>query len=274
MTIKGPPISGVTGMPPGERSGEYPDIESQRLVGGIETEGARLAWSRAADCPCSPVNSQTDQPNPNCELCRGLGVFYFGPTDYVPPAAVGELDEVQKAIIATDGAAVIRGVVARAGARADIYDQLGRWMWGDLFVSVRPENKLGYYDRLVGLDAEIPFPETVVVEEGSTSVPLRYLTTGVNLLRSLTTVYRQGVHFRLEAGRVMWLPGEEPSERTILTAHYLTHPTWRVIEHPHIIRETARRRGGGRRTTPHGTPTALPLQAQIKLEFLPVPGEQ
>lgn len=269
--IRGPEF-GKIGMPKGEHASSNPDLEDEKLVGAIETQGSRLAWSRAANCPCAPLNTQTKQPDPNCDLCRGNGLIYFGPENYVPPADAGVLTDVQKAILAVDGAALIKGVIARAKEEADLYDRLGHWMWGSMLVTVRPENKIGYYDRLVSLDSEIVFFETITVEADAPTVPTRYRATAVNLIRSEDTIYRLGSDFVLSAGIITWLPGRSPSAETILSVHYLTMPTWRVVDHPHGVREIGRRRKK-RRVSPLGDPTQLPIEGRVQLEFLPVQGQ-
>lgn len=265
------PEFGITRMPTGERASHYPDLEVEKLVGTIEAEGARLAWSRAAECPCAPVDTQLKQPDPNCTVCRGTGLVYFGPQDYVAPAEAGELDAIQEAILADSGAAVIRGVVARVVAQQNMFDVYGRWMWGAMMVTVRPENKIGYMDRLVSLDSEICYPETVLCVEGSTTIPLRYRVTGVNLLRTLTEVLLEGTDFDLIDGRVVWKAARVPNEDTYVSGHYLMHPTWIIIDHPHIVREISRRKRGVRQNTPFGTPSPLPIQAHVRLEYLPFP---
>lgn len=263
---------GITEMPPGEQPSRYPDIEKNKLIGAIETEGVRLAWTRAADCPCAPVNTQTQQPDPNCTLCKGLGIIYFGPTNYKPSVDVGTLSDVQKSILAVDGAAVIRGVISKATQNADLYDVLGRWTWGTMLVTVRPENKIGYFDRLVNLDAEMVFFETVTAQAGQATLPLKYHAVGVNMIRSLNRIYQEGQDFVVKNGVVSWFPSQVPQIATILSVHYLIHPSWRVTDHPHVIRETATRRKV-KAISPLGTPTALPIQGHIRLEFLPIPGD-
>jgi len=258
-------------MPKNEHPRRYPDMELNKLIGSIETEGVRFAWTRAADCPCVGNNPQTRQPDPNCPLCHGLSVFYFGPENYVPPAAVGTLTSLQKAILAVDGAVVIKGVMAKATQEFDLYDVLGRWYWGAMMVTVRPENKIGYYDRLVNLDTEVVYYQTVHYVAPAPTIPLRYRATAVNIVRSDTTIYREGQHFQNINGILTWIPTQVPSMNLNLSVHYQMHPTWVVMDHPHAARET-----GIRRKAPasvgEGLPTPLPIQGHVRLEFLPVPG--
>lgn len=269
-TIQGPSF-GITEMPVGERAARYPDLELEKLVGAIETQGARFAWARATKCPCESVNDSTLQPDPMCPICSGSGILYFGPQDYEAPEAVGQLDGLQTRLVAQDGAAVIRGVLGRAVGKSDLFDVMGHLAWGTAVITVRPENKIGYQDRLISLDSEMVFFENVRVTVGDTTVRTRYLPTAVNQLRSLTTVYREEEHYRVENGIITWIESAIPEATETMSIHYNTRPVWRVVEHPHEIREISRRRPVPRTelVTPHGNPTPLPIQALVRLEHLP-----
>ena len=262
----------ITGMPPGQNASFYPDMQSEWLIGSIETQGVRLAWSRATSCACAPVNAQTQQPDPNCPLCQGEGTFYFVPPDYVLSADAGELTEVQQAIL-DNGAALIRGIVGKSHHIEEFYDPLGRWRWGKMFVAVRPENRIGFHDRLVNLDSIIVHSESVIVEANSAVVPTRYTVIDLTMMRSLTTVYSSATDYTIVNGVITLDPTVIPTEDTRLSVHYTTHPTWLVTDSPHAIRETSRRipaPGSTGAYTPLGTVTALPLLAQIELEMIPI----
>jgi hypothetical protein len=275
---------GITDLPPGaKRKAGVPEVRIARVIQNIELLGVRLAWSRACFCPCAPNNAQTQQPDPLCPKCRGTGFFYFGPRDYTPPVEAGELDDVQKEVLGRDGAAVIRGLVTRSTQEQNPYDMLGNWVRGAMFVTVRPENRLGYLDRLINLDAEMVYNEVVEVAADPDDptavhpilpVPLRYLAASVNTVQTTDTRYEQGAHFEVERGRIRWVsPALEPGMR--LGVHYHTHPVWLVVEHPHVVRETQRLRKAGCdvKGQSHGTPLALPVQAMVQLEFLHEPGQ-
>lgn len=267
------PVFGITNLPPNQTKSKTGGAEllSDKIIATLEVNGARLAWSRATICPCPGFNEQTRQPDPTCPECRGGGVLYFGPKDYVPPAEAGTLDDLQKALILKNKAAVIRGVIQRVTQAQDFYDVLGNWVRGTMQVTVRPENKIGYYDRLVNIDSEVPYSQIVIaLTDPTLLVPLRYLATGVNTMIDPTgRRYEQGEDFTVKDGQICWYPGKAPVVGTRLSVHYLTHPTWLVVDHPHVLREIARRRKQVPRITPLGNPTPLPIQASVRLEFLP-----
>lgn len=277
ITIKGPRF-GVLELPETRAKAglSKPELHDDRLVAALENNGARLAWSRCTICPCRNYNNETEQADPLHELCAGRGIIYFGPKDYVVPANAGELNDIQKAILAKDGAAVISGVLNRATQAQDFYDVLGNWVRGTMQVTVRSENKIGYYDRLVNLDAEVPYTEHVVIAAGVETIPLRYLATAVNAIfweDSLGVLQRaeQGDDFWLDVGVPKWFSGRSPPANTRISVHYLLHPAWLVVAHPHVLRETKRRRKNkvANRTHPLGAPVQLPLQAAVRLEFVP-----
>lgn len=275
LTPSAPSVStkrfGITELPEGEKKLQgNPEMDHDKTYKFIEINGVRLAWSRACFCPCDDSNSQTQQPDPNCVKCGGRGFFYFGPKDYVASSVpdVGELDDVQKAILSDDGAAVIRGLMTRSTNEQNPYDLLGNWVRGSMFLTVRPENRIGYYDRLVNLDARISYSETVDAKAVGVPLNLRYRAVCVNNIETVTDRFQQDTDFTLDGeGRVVWT-GTSPAEGTRLAVHYDTHPTWLVVEHPHVIREAPARRNIKEKKTPLGTPRELPIQAMVQLEFI------
>lgn len=250
-----------------------PELHNEQLDGTLEGNGVRLAWTRASICPCAGFNDQTRQPDPTCTNCQGGAVLYFGPKGYVPPDDVGELTEVQKEILARDGAAVITGVIQRVTQMQDFYDVLGNWVRGTMVVTVRQENKIGYYDRLVNLDSEVVYSQIAVAGSPTADLELRYPATSVNAIfsddASGAVRYEQSEDFVTVAGKIRWHAARAPAAGTRLSVHYSMHPTWLVVDHPHVLREVKRRRDRKPKKTPGGNPTPLPIQAAVRLEFLP-----
>lgn len=272
---KGPtltmPAVPALGLPAGEKdAGQRVDFKPSKFDLMIENKGYLLAWTRACWCPCTPIATQTKSADPNCSLCNGTGWIYFGGNvtqDF--DVEQWDLDVIQKKIIADSNAMVIRGVISGIGAKHEPYDKLGNWVEGAMQVTVRPENKLAYYDQLVCLDAEIGYSE-ILIANGSTTTAARYLITGINYLRSIATVYTADTHFQINTlGQVEWLSGNEPAVDTRLAIHYLCHPQYLVIEHPHVIRMTSKKFKTAKPKTPMGDPKALPIQAVVRYDFLP-----
>jgi hypothetical protein len=257
--------AGSLGLPDGIKDKPRVDFRVNDFVRVIEAKGYRVAWQRAAPCPCEPLNDQTDQPNPNCSLCGGHGWILFRPAYAVTDERdIGELTTLQ-AQLAAD-AAVVRAVMTGITATKQPYQDIGPRLEGQLMVTMRAENKLAYYDRIVNLDAVAVYAQIVTMGDGDT-VPLRYPAVHVNLLRSESQIFTEGTDFTVAGGVVTFGAGTVATD-TRLVCHYLVHPSWRIIEHPHNVRLTPVTTKTSRPATPSGDPSDLPVQAVAKLEFL------
>lgn len=268
MVQKDDPLWGVADA--SDNTSAEPRIDRGELIDKIEAHGVRLGWSRAGACPCrDATKGATRRPDPLCALCRGTAVFYFGPKGYVPPDTIGKpLDAIQKRLLARDDGAVIRGIIGKAFNEQDLYDQFGNWSWGDTLVSVRPENQLGYFDRLVNLDAESVFSEAIdqpaLLANGRPApLILRYPAIRVFGVRTLTE--RLDGRFDVVAGDVLWDPRRAPAAKTRMSVTYAMHPVWVVDEFPNLIRASQ---------DADGNPVNLPVRAKVKLDFLPNPEDK
>ncbi len=264
------PTFPVLGLPEGTKeAGKRVDFKKEQFELIIETHGYRLAWTRAANCPCDSVTENAKgHVDPNCDLCNGTGWYYFGHPGTLNIDLVGDLDSVQTAIVEENDAMVIKGILTSIQNRYNPWDKIGNWMSGTMQCTTRWQNKLGYYDKLTALDTEMVYSE-VLVADGTRLTAARYLVTGVNQLRTTSTVYVADVDFKLEDGKIAWYPGVIPVADTRITAHYLCHPTWLVVEHPHTSRMTNVKFKKADPVTPQGDPTKLPVQAIVQYDFLP-----
>jgi len=266
MPILSKAKAGVVGLPTGvKETGRRVDFRPDDFTLLVETKGYRLAWSRSTYCPCKSVNKQTQQSDPTCPLCNGKGFILFKPeAGTINEKTVGELTNLQKKILGTE-ATVIRGLMSGVTGAKQPFDTIGPRLEGMLSCSVRPENKLGYYDRLTNLDAVSVYSQIV---EFSDPLVLKYPAAAINLLRDTSSTYTEGTDFDLVDGDIVWVSGRAPAEETILVAHYLMHPTWRVINYPHMIRVTPVKKKEKKPLTPQGTPQDMPINAVIKYEWL------
>lgn len=258
------------GLPEGTKEqGQRVDFRNKQFDLLIETKGTRLAWTRAAICPCTPVNTQTEQPNPNCDLCGGHGWFYFGPDDPAPAAEVGELTALQQKIVDDSNAAIIRGVLlGLEREHAPFERSIGRWVSGTAQVTVRQGNRIAYYDKLVALDSVMAYNELIQTVAGNV-LPTRYPVVRPNYLRSESTVYQLGVDYEAVEGELRWRTGKAPAVDTRVMLHYLVHPVWLVKSHPHITRLTIVKQKQQTVSTPRGTPIDLPIQATVQYDWVP-----
>lgn len=260
--------SGAVGLPAGvKEQGKRVDFRPDDFTLAIETKGYRVAWSRTAQCPCTPNNDQTDQADPNCELCGGTGWIQFKPEGAVTDKnTIGELDTIQTLIVGPEYA-VIRGLMSAFIGEKQPWDQVTPRLEGTMNLTVRAENKLGYYDRIINLDSTIVYSQ--ILETTTPVMPVKYLIRDVNLLRSADVVYAKGADYQVTDGAIEWLGVSDPDDGTRVVCHYLTHPVWRVIEHPHAMRSTPVKYKTKKPTTPQGDTQELPVQGIIKYEFLP-----
>jgi hypothetical protein len=264
VTLK--PTAGVLGLLEGQKeAGKRVDFRPDDFVLAVETKGYRVAWSRASICPCKPNNIQTDQPDPNCTLCLGTGWLRFKPANpVIDDRITGALDSVQQTIV-NDQAAVIRCVMSGITNKREPYDHVLPRLEGTINVTARWENKLGYYDRLVNLDSTVVYAQ-ILEYDGNAATSLRYPARGINLLRSESRIYEPETDYTLNAsGQIVWTSGSEPPADERLSAHYICHPTWRVVEHPHALRLTPVKY---KTKSGVGDPRPLPVQAVAKLEYM------
>jgi hypothetical protein len=258
------------GVPEGvKQAGQRVDFKPDQFDLAIETKGYLLLWERAALCPCTPVATQTEQPDPNCTLCHGHGWLYFGASE-AQVLTNYTLTELQQQMLDDSEGMIIRGVITSITEREDPVDKISRWVEGTANLTVRYGNRIGYYDKLTMLDAEIVFSE-IIETDGTNILPTRYPVVGVNQLRSVSKIYNIGVDFHINKGVIEWLPGYIPSSEIRLAIHYLCHPVWLVVEHPHAARVTLRKMKTPSPTTPTGDARQLPIQAMIRYDFLPEP---
>jgi hypothetical protein len=265
------PETGVIGIPEGvKEAGKRVDFKPNDFDFMIETKGYRMAWQRASLCPCQSVTSKTEQPNPNCSLCGGNGWTYFGRGSESLEDDVGTLDDIQAAIVSDMNAYVIRGIMTNLTNMPDANQTVGFWQAGDMKCTVRPENKLGYYDKLVSLDSEIGYSERLTAD-GSNKLTTRFRATNCNLLRTETRVYEIGTDYNISTtGEVTFLQNTPIAGQTV-GIHYLCHPTFLVVDHPHSIRTSLLKYKKASLQSPVGDPLRLPIQATVRLDFVPEP---
>ena len=262
--------AGVIGLKPDQKeTGKRVDFRPDDFVLAIETKGYRLAWSRATVCPCKPINDQTQQTDPNCSICKGAGWVLFRPeAGTIDEKLVGELTPLQKSILG-DNATVIRGIMSGLTNGQNPWENIGPRLEGVASLTVRAENKLGYYDRIVNLDSLIPYSQLLKIDNPAAIVETKYPIVQVNHLRTLDQTYTVDTDFTINNdGNLVWVSGQEPAKDSLFSCHYLCHPTWRAMTYPHAIRLTPVKAKKSKPLTPGGDPVDLPVQAMLQLEFM------
>ena len=263
------------GIPEGtKQAGQRVDFKPTQFELAIETKGYFLSSQRATVCPSYPVTTQTEQPDPNCTVCKGTGWLYFGaPT--AQDLTNYELNDLQTRIIVDNGGMVIRGIMNSLVSKRDPVNVASNWVDGSANLTVRHENKLAYYDKVTALDALIAYSE-IIVADGTAILGTRYPAAGMNHLITVdedyvVTVYKIGIDFSIVKGVVTWYPSKIPMVDTRVSAHYLCHPVWLIVEHPHAARVTSQMFKTPSPKTPTGDAQRLPVQALVRYDFLPAP---
>jgi hypothetical protein len=266
----------ITGLPSGVKEpGQRVDFRPESFHLAIQTKGYRLWWSRSAACPCKN-NTQTRQPSTTCALCKGQGYFTFLPEigleNYAQDAYGNPIQLNQN-----KDAVLIRGIMTQATQDPQIFERFGEWVFGTIRVTVQPENKLSYWDRLTCVDAVMAWSQ-IIEADGSafvavtggvsgTSGGLRYPAVTINLLRSVERIYEQYIDYMInETGGITWVT-TAPSDGTLLSIHYTIHPVFRVLDHVYAFRNTlvSKKRQA---TDDAAQVTELPIHAMAKLDFL------
>jgi hypothetical protein len=244
------------------------DISFRNLV---EWHGVRWAWTRMTICPCKGFNDQTGQTDPHCAMCNGLGWAPIKtPGYYMQAEKVGVLNEEQQELIRRNNSMLIRGVATSMTSQPNMFGVLGPWALGNVMITVRAENKLGYYDRLCYLDDVMPFSEVITLGDSAT-VKTRYPVAALNAVISSTTVYTEKDVW-LDKGALSWVDGHQPVSGTRISVSYMCHPVFVVIDYAHLIRTMPVRAKLPRaqQLTPMGETLNLPLQVIARLEHLPL----
>jgi len=154
-----------------------------------------------------------------------------------------------------------------------VFEKFGEWIMGTGKATTQAQNKLGYRDRLVAVDAEMTWAQIVecdggpeiVVTGGYKKSGLRYPFVTINHFRSLTKVYRDGADYVLTPqGTIRWI-GSPPASGTRLSLHGTIHPVWIVMDHLNAYRDSLAEGGAGVASQKR---QELPVQAMVKLDFL------
>jgi hypothetical protein len=265
----------TTGLPPGVKARPRSDFIPEEFDQLIYTKGYRLWWSRAALCPCRN-NEQTDQADPTCRLCYGDGVLYFLPDAAIRAGSTVDAWNNEVEVNDAGDAVLIQGYLQSLTKDPQIFERFGEWVFGTARLTVQPENRISFRDRLIMADSAMPWAQhieydgsaEITITGGDYKTGLRYPFISVNYFRSKETLFREGSDFELtDDGTIKWLGSSAPSADTILTIHGDVHPRWICMDHTHVLRDTLVEKGapGPTRADQY---KRLPIQAVVKLDFL------
>ena len=236
----------------------------------IAQHGYRLAWSRAAECPCKTAAVNIDENNSNCPLCKNRRWLYYGAQ--TPQDIGGEsLTSAQLGVIQRSGGFLIRGHMTNLGYVDNDTDIDGRWRTGQSAVTVFYDNQLMTRDRLINIDGQITYTEIVQAPASATApMQLRYIVSGgVYYMRSVERVFQAGTDYTVRDGLVYFFSDALTAAGTNITVNYATFPTYMVMSMPHAVRLQNVVKGVPMPANRMGNIQRLPLQATVQMEFLP-----
>jgi hypothetical protein len=263
-----------SGLPADVKPRPRSDFRPEEFDKAIYEKGYRLWWSRAALCPCRN-NEQTEQADVNCPLCKGHGYHWFLPDPAIRAGATVDVHGNKVEVNDAKDAVLVQGIMSSFTMDPQIFEKFGEWVFGTGRCTTAPENRLGYRDRLIGVDSLMPWAQLIEydgsaeieVTGGFSKKGLRYPFLEVNYFRSVATVFREGSDFELtDDGTIRFLGSSAPAADTRLTVHGAVRPVWICMDHMHTYRDTLVERGAGPVRADQFT--RLPLQMMVKLDFL------
>lgn len=248
---------------------QFRQIEFQRA---ILQHGHYLSWSKAVICPC--MSAETEQTRVNCATCDGSGFYYIDPI-------------------------MIRGIMSSLERNERVFEKFGTWVEGSSQITVEPQYRMGYRDRVEMQDTVMTHNELFKkgdrrgtrsrLPDGTDSVRYR-IVRAVKLVVSVGSLnveccaesaipagvdlddadavfpLEEGYHFRVtKDGWIEWLPrgADLVPDGAWLSVLYEYAPVYIVVSHPHATRmETIETKA------PTQQPFALPVQALVKLDYL------
>jgi hypothetical protein len=239
------------------------DISKARFDREIDGHGEPAMWEQACPCPCSN-NEQTDQPDPFCMDCDGVGWLYHSPQ----PITV---------------------IVDRLGVDQKPLDKVGMFWTGDVNLTIRVENPVAYYHRVTLLHATIEFQERTTRKFGpvqSLRMPIGTRATEfihratkdrvkvvervnriMHRVNNRAVLLRIGVDYDVtDDGKIDWSKGDRigtaPRLDSVICANYYIHPVYVVTSlAPYGVRVSKTNTG-----VAEETPLLLPFTVMAKLD--------
>lgn len=215
------------------------DFHPEYFESLVEQKGYRLTHYRAMPCFC--LSPDTGQPDPNCSYCTN-GWQYWGEEE-------------------------IKGVVTGFTTEKQ-FAEGGQFLLGSMRLTINHDVVVGYHDRIVHQDSVMPFAESLVCS--GTTDRLRFVPTGIErIIGANNAAYAATTDYTLSGRTITWVSSGMPAVKhgpavgARFSVSYLTHPTWLVLSHLHLIRDTMVKAG-----VAADTYERLPVQVLCKLEFL------
>ena len=249
------------------------DMDPEEFRKLVFTHGMRWTWEQSAPCPCVRVLEvegsigETGEPRVECDRCHGTGLIYHSPLE-------------------------IRALGLSARADPGRFAIYGEYAKGMISISLLPEHLPSHLDRFIALDLIVVYRDHVVrkgtTEELIAPIVRRDIQTlgdpvdpTIQRPETVGVLYCskadsdgiaygdplvEGVDFVVtDEGKLSWSLGDANGTAPDVGEKYALawygHPSYLVLNHPHLVRATFT-----------GTQTGqeyrdLPVQADCGLEF-------
>jgi len=250
-----PTVRDVDNSPPRPpKRKQRSDFRTEDFRRVIDQHGKHVTWRKALLCPC--YNETTGQALLGCVDCSGSGYVYVDPLD-------------------------IRAHMASFDRNTKIYEKFGMWLEGACAITVEPQYRIHFRDKIEMRDALMPFNE--LLKKGNrrgirSKLPAGMDSARYRIVSATKMMYcpdpetgglvalEPGFHFEITAdGWIKWLAAGDNlvAAGARVSLLYDFHPTYQVVSHPHVTRDDV---SGTKR--PVDTVVSLPIQAGLKLDFL------
>ena len=201
----------------------------------IDKHGEFFTLQHAMRCPCQ--SPETGQPDPNCPYCK-QGWQYYGDQQ-------------------------IQGVISSVASERQFLDT-GGMLIGTMNLTVKAGVELGYRDRVISKDAIIAFSELLTRGEDAADEARFTILDTIRVVGLDGVLYKPVTDYVAADGKINWiLGGSAPASGSCYSVAYRMHPSWLVLSHTHIVRDTHIK---FRKPAP--VHYRLPIQVICKLEYL------
>lgn len=243
------------------------DFKPDEFYGEIKAHGIRVLWEQATPCPCSD-DIATEDGRMGCPVCAGTGWEY-------------------------ETGQEIRAIVTGLLAKDSPFMVDGRFEFGDVLITVPPEQTPGFRDRYTLLDS-VMVVQDLVKRTGATDrlrwpvaqrglylsvsgVPTSVAVSVLRLRRqandgTVGAVLDIGTDFAVDAnGAIVWALGDvrltAPAVGQRYAARYYGHPRYVVMERPRAIRDTNTAYLAGARKAMPKQYAPLPVASMCRLDW-------
>jgi hypothetical protein len=187
------------------------DLTPAEYLRLIEQKGYRATWEKATVCPFrSPNNLLVHDMNHTCDQ----GFVYYDP---------------QPVRVLITGLSMNRQ-----------YMQTGKWDVGSAIVTLGPDKRISFQDKLTLSDSTTRFYELVTRQPvGVVDTPKYPIVTVLDIRDSMRT-YVEGVDFTINSGgSIVWKTGgQKPDDETLYSVSYNHRVVYLIIDMAHDIRDS------------------------------------